>query len=268
VVDKASILIQQGKSEEKTEIQLKFEKHENAERVIKAAASVAERNKDTDKTNYRFEVENQNGSKVKMDPEDNKNIVVAMTLHDKGLKTLERNEYDISLKYLEEADGAFTKLKDQQLLEQIDNYARLCLDITWCLLKAGKVEDLITNAWRLEKAHEILKKAYGENNERLIQLRGGCCPELVIYVRLFLMQAIISHQIRDVRKSRVYINLAEQKLMQMTITENEMLDLLHMGFSLRESRVGLRACNKNTQEAIQWLLNRREEKAQQKKRKR
>jgi hypothetical protein len=120
------------------------------------------------------------------------------------------------------------------------------------------MDELVSNAWCLEKAHQLLKKAYGENNERLIQVRGGCCPELVIYVRLFLLQSIVSYQIKDVRKSRIFINLAEQKLMQMTITENDMLDLLHMGFSLRECRVGLRACNKSTHDAIQWLLMRRE----------
>jgi hypothetical protein len=209
VIDKAPILIQQCKTEEKTQIQLKFQKHENAERVIKAAETVAERNKETDEFKYRFEVQNQDGTKVKMDPEDNKYIVMAMTLHDKGIKIMERAEFDISLKYLLESDSAFTKLKDQNLLEQIDNYARLCIDITWCLLKAGKMDEIISQAWRLEKAHQILKKAYGENNERLIQVRGGCCPELVIYVRLFLLQSIISYQIRDVRKSRIFINLVE-----------------------------------------------------------
>jgi uncharacterized UBP type Zn finger protein len=44
----------------------------------------------------------------------------------------------------------------------------------------------------------------------------------------------------------------------MTITENEMIDLLHMGFTLREARVGLRACNKSTNDAIQWLLVRKD----------
>jgi len=86
-------------------------------------------------------------------------------------------------------------------------------------------------------------------------------------VRLFLLQAVISVQIRDVRKARSFIKSAEEKLQQMTITENDMLDLLHMGFSMRESRVGLRACNRSTQAAIQWLLNRRENEEKKKERK-
>jgi len=46
--------------------------------------------------------------------------------------------------------------------------------------------------------------------------------------------------------------------MQMTITETEMMDILQMGFSERETRVGLRACNKSVIDATQWLLARRD----------
>jgi len=193
-----------------------------------------------------------------MDPEDNKNIVVAMSLHEKGVKVLEKGEFDLAYTYLSEADSAFLKLKDQVLLDRIDNYARLCLDINWCLLKSDKIEELIANKWRLDRAHLILKKAYGENNERLIQLRGGCCPELVIYIRLFLLQAIICYNIKDIHRSQQFLLIAEEKLVQMTISENDMLALMQMGFTLREARVGLRACNKRTNDAAQSLLNRRD----------
>jgi len=145
-------------------------------------------------------------------------------------------------------------------LESIDNYARLCLDITWCLLKAKNIDELSSHSWRLTKAHEILKKAYGENNERLIQLRGGCCPDLIIYVRLFLLQAIVTYHAGDAKKAKTFLNLSEHKLNQMTISQDDMMELLQMGFTIRESRVGLRACNRNTHEAIQWLLLRREKK--------
>jgi len=104
----------------------------------------------------------------------------------------------------------------------------------------------------------ILKKAYGENNERLIQLRGGCCPELVIYIRLFLLQAIIYYQLKDTHRSQQFLLRAEEKLAQMSISENDMMNLMQMGFSLREARVGLRACNKRINDAAQWLLNRRD----------
>jgi len=260
VKDKASILIQQAKTEEQVEVQQKLVKHETADRIIKAATSVAERTKNNndDYKNYRFEVENQNGSKIKMDPEDNKNLVLAMSLHEKGVNMMEKGELGLALQYLIEADTAFIKVKDEGLIERIDNYARLCLDLTWGLLKSHNLDELKRSSWRLDKAHHILKKAYGENNERLIELRGGCCPDMIIYVRLFLLQSIIAYHSGDVRKAKVSIGLVEQKLTQMTITEHDMMDLLQMGFSFREARVGLRACNKNTHEAIQWLLMRRE----------
>jgi len=117
---------------------------------------------------------------------------------------------------------------------------------------------VIANKWRLDRAHLILKKAYGENNERLIQLRGGCCPELVIYIRLFLLQAIICYNLKDIHRSQQFLLRAEDKLAQMTISENDLMYLMQMGFTLREARVGLRACNKRINDAAQWLLNRKE----------
>jgi len=244
----------------RVEIQEKFVKHETAERIIKAAESLAGRTKDNnnDDDHYRFEVENQDGTKLRMDPEDNKNLVLAMSLHEKGVKMMEKGEHNIGSKFLLEADSAFLRVKDEGLLAKIDNYARLCLDITWCLLKSKNFEELSAHSWRLDKAHEILKLAYGQNNERLIELRGGCTPDLIIYVRLFLLQAIVTYHAGDVRKAKNFLGLSEQKLSQMTITEDDMMELLQMGFTFRESRVGLRACNRNSHEAIQWLLLRRE----------
>jgi len=171
---------------------------------------------------------------------------------------MEKGEHNIASKFLLEADSAFLRVKDEGLLAKIDNYARLCLDITWCLLKSKNFDELSAHSWRLDKAHEILKLAYGQNNERLIELRGGCTPDLIIYVRLFLLQAIVTYHAGDVRKAKNFLGLSEQKLSQMTITEDDMMELLQMGFTFRESRVGLRACNRNSHEAIQWLLLRRE----------
>jgi len=78
-----------------------------------------------------------------------------MSLHEKGVKTLEKGEFDLASTYFSESDSAFLKLKDQVLLDRIDNYARLCLDINWCLLKSDKIEELIANKWRLDRAHLI-----------------------------------------------------------------------------------------------------------------
>jgi hypothetical protein len=81
---------------------------------------------------------------------------------------------------------------------------------------------------------------------------------LVIYIRLFLLQAIICYQLKDTHRSQQFLLRAEEKLAQMSISENDMMNLMQMGFSLREARVGLRACNKRINDAAQWLLNRRD----------
>jgi len=79
---------------------------------------------------------------------------------------------------------------------------------------------------------------------------------------LFLLQAIVTYHAGDTKKAKSLLTLSEHKLNQMTISEDDMMQLLQMGFTIRESRVGLRASNRNTHEAIQWLLLRREKKEQ------
>ncbi len=48
-------------------------------------------------------------------------------------------------------------------------------------------------AWRLDQAEKMLKNSHGPNQERLIAVKGGACPEMVIYARLFLLQAIVAY---------------------------------------------------------------------------
>lgn len=112
--------------------------------------------------------------------------------------------------------------------------------------------------WRLSKAEESFAKAYGKNNERLIELKGGSCPELVIFVRLYILQAVVFFHTSAFDKSMELILKAEDILKSMTITEEDILPLIEMGFTPTECRIALRACSKNTQAAAQWIFSRRE----------
>lgn len=259
------LLIMKGASQEKkVEMQHKAEKEESTQRIIKAAEKVASRTDGDDGHTY-FEVENQFGAQMNLDPEDRKNIIKGMTLHEKGKKKVEKDDIDTGIKFFLEADSAFQAIKDPTLINSIDNYALLCLDINWAYLRKNNSKEIVQNSWRLDKAHTILKKAYGENNERLVQLKGGCCPELVNYVRLFLLQAITAYNNGDLNKAKYFVGISEEKLQQMTISEEDVLDLMQMGFTMQEARIGLRAVNKNKNDATVWILSRREKIEQKKK---
>ena len=66
------------------------------------------------------------------------------------------------------------------------------MDIAWVYFQTQDASYLSEASWRLEKAQESFKKAWGENNERLNVIRGGASPEMVLYVRLYLLQGVIA----------------------------------------------------------------------------
>jgi hypothetical protein len=80
------------------------------------------------------------------------------------------------------------------LLDTVDNYALLNLDIVWCYLCLRSVSALPDAARRLETAEKALVKAYGLNFERVEavkeQAAGG---ERANMLRLHLMQGILNY---------------------------------------------------------------------------
>ena len=66
----------------------------------------------------------------------------------------------------------------------------LNLDISWCYLRLGNLNELPNAQERLNECETNFKKSYGENLERVLTLKGNSCNEAVLYVRLHLLQAI------------------------------------------------------------------------------
>jgi len=167
------------------------------------------------------------------------------------------------LEFFLEADKCFVNCAPD-ILNLVDNYGLLCLDVAWTYFKLENLEYLKDARWRLEKATECLKKSHGEHQERLVQLKGGACPEFVVYVRLYLLQAIVLVFTKDYDSAKTFLSKAEKHLKDMTVTDEEMLPLLQMGFTTSECRIGLRATSKNPSAATQYILNKREIKKKQK----
>jgi hypothetical protein len=107
-----------------------------------------------------LQLRNQNGVLIEMSKEDQKCLTMAMVLHQKGKSLVKSKEYLKALILLAEADNEFKydKLKliiwflfyvlysrncnDRALLERVDNYALLNLDIVWCYLCLENLHDL------------------------------------------------------------------------------------------------------------------------------
>lgn len=70
---------------------------------------------------------------IHIPPEEKKAIMMALAIHEKGRASLRRNAYNEALIFLLEADNEY-RICNSQLLETVDNYALLNLDIVWCYI--------------------------------------------------------------------------------------------------------------------------------------
>lgn len=49
--------------------------------------------------------------------------------------------------------------------------------------------------WRLTKAQTFLERSYGRDQGRLMAIKGGICPEMVVFCRMLILRGILAfHQ--------------------------------------------------------------------------
>lgn len=121
--------------------------------------------------NKYLELEDQFGNIVKIPPEEKRALVVAMALHEKGRSALKREDFSRALVFFLEADEEFKRCTSQ-ILNTVDNYALLDLDIAWCYLCLQSVGNLPEAYERLKRCEERFHTSYGPNLERLQAVKG------------------------------------------------------------------------------------------------
>lgn len=78
-------------------------------------------------------MEDQDGNAVHLPPDEKKAITMALALYEKGRTVLKRGEFAEALVLFLESDEEFSKC-NSGILNSVDNYALLNLDIVWCYL--------------------------------------------------------------------------------------------------------------------------------------
>ncbi|KAG7223002.1 hypothetical protein INR49_029224 [Caranx melampygus] len=121
---------------------------------------------------------------------------------------------------------------DSALLTSVDNYAVLQLDIVWCYKALEALTCLDDGKSRLQRAEDCFLKCYGEQRERLLMIKVE-----------FLFSSLC-------------------------LDSEKMAQLMALGFSEREARLGLRACQGNLEGAANHISTRRQEREELKQRER
>ncbi|KAL4702199.1 hypothetical protein ACJJTC_002462 [Scirpophaga incertulas] len=186
-------------------------------------------------------LEDQTGKAVKLPAKERRALLVGLTLHERGRAAARRQDWPLALVLLLEADRLFRECSSK-ILKSVDNWAVLQLDIAWAYLCVRDIACANDAATRLEMAEEVFKKMYGENHERLVELKGSrAANERVLFMRLYLLQGIVCFHQNRRTEAKALLNKAEKELNFLRVDESSVSTLMEVGWSEAEARAGLRA---------------------------
>ncbi|XP_037549955.1 NEDD8 ultimate buster 1 [Nematolebias whitei] len=232
---------------------------ESIQRTQKGFQILSERDGSEDPESTPFlEIADQKGNPLKIPHLEKKALILAMGFHEKGRSLMKRKQYDNALCHLLQADQQFSKC-GSALLGSVDNYAVLQLDIVWCYQALEALSCLEDGRSRLQRAEECFLKCYGEQQQRLLMIKGNMGREEVLFLRLHLLQSLLSYLEGDDSQARRLLSKVESLYGRLCPDSEKMAQLMDLGFTEREARLGLRASGGDLHEAAIHITTRRQE---------
>ncbi|XP_036377396.1 NEDD8 ultimate buster 1 [Megalops cyprinoides] len=244
------------------------ERNESVKRTEKGFQILSERDgSDDPETTPFLEIADQKGNPLRIPPSEKKALILAMGFHEKGRGLMKKKNYETALCHLLQADQQFSKC-GSVLLNTVDNYAVLQLDIVWCYRALGALSHLEDSKQRLQKAEACFLRCYGKQKERLLQIKGNTGREEVLFLRLYLLQSLLAYLEGDEKVATEKLNEVEDLYGRLSLDPNKMTDLMSLGYTEQEARLGLRACQGNINDAALHISQRRMEKEEMKQKER
>jgi len=189
-------------------------------------------------------------------------LVTAVALHAKGREILRDGQKSAmeALEFLVEADQCFERCRDGgagQLLEQLENFGQLQLDICWAYTLSGNTDSLPDAEARLEVAERFIRRHVDKNFLTLAEVKAdqGCTlpPEVVPATRLWLLRGIARRCRNDPRASDD-IDRARIFLRGLHVEESSVEGLLTMGATRKQAVAALRRCGGQADRAAESIL--------------
>ena len=212
--------------------------------------------KDASKDDHALQIADQSGRAIDLPDSERKALIMAMSLHEKGREALQKCDYPSALVFLLEAEHEFANCRSE-LVESVDNFAILNLDIAWSYLMINAVAELPHAQTRLDNCERMFKESYGTNLERLQSIKGSTGQEAVLLMRLHLLQGIVAFHLGNEREAKLLLKKTKIESQLLEVNEELLYQLMDMGYSMVESRLGLRSARGDIQGAVEHINQRR-----------
>lgn len=240
---------------------LEMEKIMKSIAQTKRGAELLADNGGSSSNNYSLQILDQNGRSLSIPKEENDALIIALSLHKQGQILLKKSEFKNALLYLLEADDEFQKCSGT-LLQSVDNYPILNLDISWCYLSLKSLDALFDVNARLTMSEQFFNKVYGENLQRLFALKGSTGEEVALFVRLYTLQGVAAYHDDKFELASTLFQKAKGYISTLDVDDDKLTKLLELGFDSVESQQALRACNGDLTNSIQFAYTKREQRQQ------
>ncbi|CAF2106239.1 unnamed protein product [Rotaria magnacalcarata] len=231
----------------------------NLIQAIKEATTILHENarNKSNLSQYQLRITDQQGRELTaLSDDERRSLMVAMTLHEKGRSFLRQRDYLSALSLFSEADNEFRQCSSQ-MLNSVDNWGLLNLDIVWCYLCMQNVNDLQDAVERLMRCDTCFVKVYGNSFQRLKALQKDGMGHMVLFVRLHLLQAIVAYHAGRKTDAKNLLGMAEEEARMMRIEPEKLTQIMLMGYTTTEARRGLRSAQGNIDQAIEFIIENR-----------
>lgn len=204
------------------------------------------------------------GRLVPIPPAARQALVAALALHARGREML-RGGGDASaveaLQFLVEADQSFEKCRAGgagQLLEQLENFGQLQLDICWAYAVLGNSENLPDAEVRLGAAERMIRRQVDKNFLTLAEVQAEqghtLPPETIPCMRLWLLRGIARRLRGDAAGARADLERAQLFLQALHIDQESLGSLLLLGATRQQAVAAMRRCGGSVDRAADALL--------------
>ncbi|XP_067233808.1 NEDD8 ultimate buster 1 [Chanodichthys erythropterus] len=256
------------KNEMREDEEKKRSQDEGVQRTQKGFQILSERDGSEDPATTPFlEIADQKGNPLQIPDVERKALILAMGFHEKGRALMKKRDHSVALCHLLLADEQFNKC-NSALLNTVDNYAVLQLDIVWCYQALEQLDCLNDARQRLARAEECFQRCYGEQQSRLRLIKGHTGGEDVLFLRLYLLQSVLAYHEGNKNQASHKLKEVEHLFGQLYLDPDKIMQLMSLGFSEQDARLGLRACRGDLTQAVDHITQRKKERKEMKERER